>query len=79
MDPNEDKLWESWGGDQGDFTSKGGGSRGSSWWSQSQGNLLWQKKIEGISIGFRSQRVNKTGRKVRRVIKNHESHLHSIP
>lgn len=37
------------------------------------------KKIEGISIGFRSQRVNKTGRKVRRVITNHESHLHSIP
>lgn len=37
------------------------------------------KRIEGISIGFRSQRVNKAGRKVRRVIKNHESHLHRIP
>lgn len=68
-----------------------GVSRGRSWWSHPQGNLLVAesggclvqrdavvKEIEGVSIGIRPQRVKKTSRKGRG-FKKHESHLHSIP
>jgi len=64
------------GRDQGDSASVGGGSWGSGWWSHPQGNLLGgvtgghlvqgnpvTKGIEGVSVGFRSQGVNKKGEK----------------